>query len=373
MKDYYSILGIQKTASEEEVKKAYRKLAHQHHPDKAGGDEKKFKEINEAYQVLSDKNKRAQYDRFGTADPMGGFGAGGAGAGFGGAQWGAGGQPDWGNMGFDPSQFGDMGDFGDIFETFFSGMGGQPRRKTYEKGSDLEIQEQITLEEAFGGTIKTVRLKTFVHCAKCEGKGAEPGSGFEKCATCDGQGQVREQRRTFFGSFSQVKTCVKCHGSGEVPKKPCSTCKGAGRVESNRDINIDIVAGIDDNQIIKVKGMGEAGERGTAAGDLYVRVRVRPHAVFARHGSDLIVTQNLKLVDLLLGKAVAVPVISGGTTTVEIPAGFNLKENLRISGQGMPHIGSRSRGDLLVSFVIKAPKKPGSREKELLEKLEHEQ
>jgi molecular chaperone DnaJ len=144
-------------------------------------------------------------------------------------------------------------------------------------------------------------------------------------------------------------------------------------VESNRDINIDIVAGIDDNQIIKVKGMGEAGERGTASGDLYVRVRVRPHAVFARHGSDLIVTQNLKLVDLLLGKAVALPVISGGTITVEIPAGFNLKENLRISGQGMPHIGSRSHGDLLVNFVIKAPKKPGSREKELLEKLEKEQ
>ena len=367
MKDYYSILGIAKTASEEEVKKAYRKLAHQHHPDKAGGDEKKFKEINEAYQVLSDKNKRAQYDRFGTADPMGGFGGGSAGA-----QWG-GGQPNWGGAGFDPSQFGDMGDLGDIFESFFEGMGGQPRRKTYEKGSDLEIHEQVTLEEAFGGTIKTVRLKTFVQCAKCDGKGAEPGSGFEKCTTCDGQGQVREQRRTFFGSFSQVKMCTKCHGTGEIPKKPCSTCRGAGRVESNRDVNIDIVAGIDDNQLIKVKGMGEAGERGTAAGDLYVRVRVRPHAVFTRHGNDLIVARELKLIDLLLGKTIAVPVISGGTITVEIPAGFNLKENLRISGQGMPHIGSRSRGDLLVNFVIKAPKKPSSKERELLEKLEREQ
>jgi len=369
MKDYYTILGVQKGASEEEVKKAYRKLAHQYHPDKAGGDEKKFKEINEAYQVLSDRNKRTQYDRFGTADPMGGFGGGNAGAG---PQWG-GGQQDWGGMGFDPSQFGDMGDFGDIFESFFGGMGGRPQRKTYEKGSDLEIQEQITLEEAFNGTIKTVRLKTFVHCAKCGGKGAEPGSGFEKCSTCDGQGQVREQRRTFFGSFSQVKTCAKCHGAGEVPKKPCGTCRGAGRVESNREIKIDIMAGIDDNQLIKVKGMGEAGERGTATGDLYVRVRVRPHAVFARHGNDLIVTQELKLIDLLLGKTIAVPVISGGTTTVEIPAGFNLKENLRISGQGMTHIGSRSRGDFLVSFTIKAPKRPGSKARELLEKLEKEQ
>jgi len=371
MKDYYSILGIQKTASEEEVKKAYRTLAHKHHPDKTGGSEAKFKEINEAYQVLSDKNKRAQYDRFGTADPMGGFGGGAPGGGFGGAnvQWGAG-FP--GGAGFDPSQFGDMGDFGDIFESFFGGMGGQSRRKTYEKGSDLELQEQITLEEAFSGTVKTVRLKTFVHCAKCGGKGAEPGSGFEKCSTCDGQGQVREQRHTFFGSFSQVKTCAKCHGAGEIPKKPCSACRGAGRVEANREIKIDIMAGIDDNQIIKVKGMGEAGERGTAVGDLYVRVRVRPSAVFARRGNDLIVAKELKLVDVLLGKEVAVPVISGGTITVEIPAGFNLKENLRVSGQGMPHIGSRARGDLLVNFVIKAPKKPGAKAKELLEKFEKE-
>jgi molecular chaperone DnaJ len=374
MKDYYSILGVQKTASGEEVKKAYRKLAHQYHPDKAGGNEAKFKEINEAYQVLSDKNKRTQYDRFGTADPMGGFGGGnpGAGGGFGGAnvQWGAG-FP--GGAGFDPSQFGDMGDFGDLFESFFGGMGGQPRRKTYEKGSDLEVQEQITLEEAFTGTIKTVRLRMLVQCERCGGKGAELGSGFEKCSTCDGQGQVREQRRTFFGSFSQVKPCTKCHGTGEVPKKPCGACRGAGRVESSREIKIDIVAGIDDNQIIKVKGMGEAGERGTAAGDLYVRVRVRPHAAFARRSADLVVTKELKLVDVLLGKAIAVPVISGGTITVEIPAGFNLKENLRISGQGMPHIGSRARGDLLVNFVIKAPKKPSAQAKELLEKFEKEQ
>ncbi|HUC01648.1 MAG TPA: molecular chaperone DnaJ [Candidatus Paceibacterota bacterium] len=358
MKDYYLILGIQKTASEDEIKKAYRKLAHQYHPDKAGGNEAKFKEINEAYQVLSDKNKRAQYDRFGTADPMGGFG---------GAQWG--GFPE----GFDPSQFGDMGDFGDIFETFFEGMGVRPRRKTYEKGSDLEMQEQVTLEEAFKGIMKTVRLKTLVKCAKCDGKGAEPGSGFEKCSTCDGQGQIREQRRTFFGSFSQVKTCAKCHGTGEVPQKPCSVCKGAGRVESTREVQINIVAGIEDNQLIKVQGMGEAGERGTASGDLYVRVRVKPHAIFARHGADLVVTQELKLIDVLLGKTIAVPVISGGTMTVEIPAGFNLKENLKIAGQGMPHIGSRSRGDLLVNFVIKAPKKPNSKVKELLEKLEKEQ
>ncbi len=368
MKDYYHILGVAKTATEEEIKKAYRKLAHQYHPDKSGGDEKKFKEINEAYQVLSDKNKRAQYDRFGAADQ-----AGAQWGGFpGGFQWSAGGQPNWEGMGFDPSQFGDMGDMGDIFESFFEGMGMRPRRKTYEKGADLELQEQITLEEAFRGIVKTVRLRTRVTCTKCGGKGAEPGSGFEKCGTCDGQGEVREQRRTFFGTFSQVKQCATCHGSGEVPKKPCVACKGAGRIEAEREVKIDIVAGIDDNQLIKVKGMGEAGERGTAAGDLYVRIRIKPHPAFARHGNDLVVAKELKLVDVLLGRRIEVPVIAGGTVAIEIPAGFDLREHLRIAGQGMPHIGSRARGDLLVNFTIKAPKRPSERAKALLEELEKE-
>ena len=379
-KDYYHILGVAKTASEEEIKKAYRKLAHQYHPDKASGNESKFKEINEAYQVLSDKSKRAQYDRFGSTDPMGGF-PGGAG-GPGGAQWGGfpgGGFPNganWQDFGFDSQNMGEMGDFGDIFETIFEGMGVRPRRKTYEKGADLEVQEQITLEEAFAGTVKTLHLRTLVQCEKCKGKGAEPGSSFEKCATCDGQGEIREQRRTFFGSFSQVKTCTKCHGTGEVPKKACVACKGSGRLESNRDIRVEILAGIDDGQLIKVNGMGEAGERGTAAGDLYIRVRVKPHATFARQGADLIVTRELKLIDLLLGHRIEVPTISGEKTSIEIPANFNLKDAYRIHGQGMPHFGgsafSSSRGDLLVNFIIKAPKKPGSKAKKLLEDLEKE-
>ena len=375
MKDYYHILGIPKAATEEEIKKAYRKLAHQYHPDKSGGDEKKFKEINEAYQVLSDKNKRAQYDRFGTADPMGGFGGG---AGFSGAQrggfpggfqWAAGSQPNGDGMGFDPSQFGDMGD---IFESFFEGMGMRPRRKTYEKGADLELQEEVTLEEAFRGVEKTVRLRTLVACAKCGGKGADPGSGFEKCTTCDGQGEIREQRRTFFGTFSQVKQCVKCHGSGEVPKKPCAACKGAGRIEAEREVRIEIVAGIEDNQLIKIKGMGEAGERGTATGDLYVRIRIKPHSIFFRHGNNLIAVKELKLVDILLGRQIEVPVIAGGTIKVEIPVGFDLREPLRVAGYGMPHIGSRMRGDLLVNFTVKVPKRPNGRAKELLEGLERE-
>jgi molecular chaperone DnaJ len=359
-KDYYNILGVQKGASEDEIKKAYRKLAHQFHPDKAGGDEAKFKEINEAYQVLSDKNKRAQYDRFGTADPMGGFG---------GAQRGGGGFPPGfeGFAGFDPSQFADMGDLGDIFESMFDGFGGRPRRKTYEKGADLEMQEQITLEESFRGLVKDLKLRTLVTCEKCKGKGAETGSGFEKCATCDGRGEIREQKRTFFGSFSQVATCAKCHGTGEIPKKACGACKGSGRTEADRNVRVEILPGIEDNQLIQIKGMGEAGERGTAAGDLYVRVRVRPHARFERHGANLIVAQELKVIDLLLGKKIEVPTIAGGKISVEIPSDFNLKENLRIQGEGMPHFNSYGRGDLYVSFVIKAPKKLDGKAKKALE------
>lgn len=359
-KDYYKILGVTKTASEDEIKKAYRKLAHQYHPDKAGGDEKKFKEINEAYQILSDKNKRATYDRFGTAD-MPGFG--GQGGGFNAQQWGAG-------FGFDPSQFSDMGDLGDMMESIFEGMGVRSRRKTYETGADLEIQEDISLEEAFRGVTRSLKLRTLVQCEKCKGKGAEVGSGFEKCATCDGRGEVREQKRSFFGTFSQVAACTKCHGTGEIPKKACSTCKGSGRIEADRDIRIEILPGIADNQIIKIKGAGEAGERGTAAGDLYVRVRVRPHSRFERRAANLVVSQELKVTDLLLGKKIEVPTIAGGKISVEVPAGFNLKENLRIPNEGMPHFNSYGRGDLYVNFTIRAPKKLDGKARKALEDLE---
>jgi molecular chaperone DnaJ len=363
-KDYYNILGITKAASDEEIKKAYRKLAHQYHPDKPGGDEKKFKEINEAYQVLSDRVKRTQYDRFGSAEPMGGFG-------------GAGGvPPNWDGsfgFGFDPENMANMGDFGDIFESFFEGLGVRPHRKTYERGSDLEMLEEISLEDAFRGVTKTLRLRTFVRCERCKGKGAEVGSDFEKCATCEGRGEVREQRRTFFGNFSQVKACVKCHGTGEIPKKACHECKGAGRIEADRTVRVDILPGIEDGQLIKIKEAGEAGERGTASGDLYIRVRIKPHHLFARHGNHLVVTHELKIMDILLGKKIEIPTISGGKVAVEIPTHFNLKENLRIPGEGMPNFGGSSafggRGDLLVNFIVKVPKKLSPKAKKLLEDL----
>lgn len=364
-KDYYKILGIGRDANNEDVKKAYRRLAHQFHPDKAGGDEKKFKEINEAYQVLSDKAKRTQYDRFGAADP-------GAGFSWQGGQGPFGGMPNWEGFGFggDPHN---VGDIGDIFETFFEGLGVKPRRRTYERGSDLELIEEVSLEEAFRGVGKQIGIETFVRCETCKGQGADAKAGFTNCSVCGGQGEIKENRRTFFGSFSQVKTCEKCRGTGQVPNKACAACKGVGRLRSRREIKVEIVPGIDDNQLIKINGAGEAGERGTSAGDLYVRVRVKPHSVFERHAADLIVKKELRVFDLLLGKKIEIPTISGGKIHVEIPAHFNLKENLRIAGEGMPRFGSYGRGDLFVNFIVKAPKKLNEKARKTLEELENKE
>jgi len=360
-KDYYKILGVAKTASETEIKKAFRKLAHQHHPDKAGGNEAKFKEINEAYQVLSDKTKRANYDRFPAG---GGFSAqGGPASGWDFSGFGRGAE------GF--QGFGDAGDLGDIFETFFEGLGVRPHRPTYQRGSDLETTHEVTLEEAFRGTTKHLTVGTFVPCAVCKGQGGDVAAGTKQCSACNGRGEIREQRQTFFGSFSQVKACDTCRGVGTVPVKPCAKCGGSGRVRGERTLQLNVLPGIQDGQIIKVAGAGEAGERGSV-GDLYVRVKVKPHMTFERHGDDLVVKKELRALDLLLGKKIEVPTLAGGAVRVEIPVHFNLKDHLRIAGEGMPRMGGSGRGDLLVDFTVKAPKKPGAKAQKLLEELEGE-
>lgn len=363
-KDYYKILGVAKGSSQEEIKKAYRKLAHEHHPDKKGGNEAKFKEVNEAYQVLGDQKKRESYDRFGTAEPGGFGGAGGPGhgGGFGGFQWGAGGP-----AGFEGV---DMGDLGDIFETFFGGAGGHSRRRTVTHGSDLETVQEITLEEAYHGVRKNLAIRTFVTCAACKGQGGDPAAGTETCAACDGKGEVREEKRTFFGSFSQVRSCERCHGSGKIPKKMCVVCKGAGRVTGERKAELEINPGIADGQIIQIKGLGEAGERGAAAGDLYVRVRVKKHPAFERRNDDLVVRQELNVFDLLLGRKLNLKTLDGKNIEVEVPSHFNLKDNLRVPGKGMPRFRSFGHGDLLVEFILKAPKKLSGKEKKILEDLE---
>ncbi len=362
-KDYYKILGVNKTASEEDIKKAFRRLAHQYHPDKSGGDEAKFKEVNEAYQVLSDKDKRARYDRFGTAD----FGGGGFNPGnINWADFGAGGFPGGFPGGFEAA---DIGDLGDIFETFFEGMG-VPRRRTYQRGSDLELIQEITLEEAFRGTTKQISVRTHIQCPVCKGAGGNPEAGTLTCPVCNGRGEIKEDRKTFFGSFSQVKACDNCRGSGKVPKEPCAECKGKGRIEGERSTHIEILPGIQDGQLIQVKGFGEAGEHGTSSGDLYVRVRIKPHPVFTRRGDDLIVRYELKLKDLFLGKKLSAPLIDGGEAHFEVPPHFDLKQAYRIPGKGMPRMGSFGRGDLLVDFILKAPRKLSAKERKAFEELE---
>ncbi len=355
MKDYYKILGVEKNAGEEDIKKAYRKLAHKYHPDKAGGNETKFKEINEAYQILSDKNKRSNYDRFGTAEPFPGGG------------W-SGGMPNSSNFGdFDSRFYGDFGDLNDIFESFFEGMGVRPKRKTYQRGSDLEILVEITLEEAFRGITKHLKIRTFITCAACQGQGADSASGFTTCQVCAGQGEIKEQSQTFFGSFYQVKPCKNCRGAGQIPNKICAACNGSGRKQTEKEIKVEILSGINNDQLIQIKNSGEAGERGAESGDLYVRIKIKPHSIFERRGDDLVIKKEIDILDILLGEKIEIPTIAGGKLKIEIPAQTNLKENLKIKNEGMPRFGSSSRGDLLIDFNIKTPKKIDSKLKKLLE------
>jgi molecular chaperone DnaJ len=358
MKDYYQILGVAKTASEEEIKKAYRKLAHQYHPDKKGGDESKFKEINEAYQILSDRKRRSQYDQFGSAEPF--------------AQQGGWGGVNWGDFqgGFGGGNI-NMDDLGDIFETFFGGGApGGAKRQTYRRGADLETTVDITLEESFSGLIKNIAVKTHLPCETCKGKGGDPKAGYKSCETCKGKGEVREEQRTFFGNFARVVACKTCSATGEVPNKSCETCKGSGRVSGTREVNVELLAGIGDGQIIQIKGAGEAGERGSPSGDLYLRVRVKPHPVFERRGDDLIIRKEISPVHLLLHKKIEAPTISGESVRVDIPEGFDLKSPLRVAGRGMPRFGSYGYGSLLIDFIIKMPKKPSAKLQKILEELD---
>ncbi|MBI4159688.1 DnaJ domain-containing protein [Candidatus Wolfebacteria bacterium] len=358
--DYYHILGVSKNASEEDVKRAFRKLAHKHHPDK-GGDEKKFKEINEAYQVLSDRAKRAQYDRFGRVFSAGG-GSAPAGAGFG---FGTG--SPFGEVRFDFD-----GDMGDIFDAFFEGMGIKQRRRTYRSGSDIEAAVLISLEEAFRGTEKTIEYETLTKCATCGGQGHDLEQGFLTCSVCDGQGEIKETRQSFFGSFTQVKPCGKCFGVGQIPKKICEQCRGGGRVPNKKLATVHIRPGIADNQIIKVKGAGEAGERGAEHGDLYIRVRVKKHPFFERRGDDLVIQKEVNLIHLLLQKKIEVPTIAGNRLNIEIPTGFDLRQPLRIPNEGMPKRQGYGRGNLFVELELKLPHKLSPKAKKLLEDLEGE-
>ncbi|MDD2731757.1 MAG: molecular chaperone DnaJ [Candidatus Pacebacteria bacterium] len=363
MKDYYEILGVSRNASSEEIKKAFHKLAHIHHPHK-GGDEKKFKEINEAYQVLSNKEKRAQYDRFGRVFDQG---APEQGPGFdsGGFNWS---WNNWGNS--ENEQDFDFSNVGDIFDNFF-GFGSRGK-KDIRRGKDIKIDMEISLEEVLTGISKEITLKKQSVCPRCEGIGAEPNTSVKECFSCRGTGQVQEIKRTFLGQFTTWTVCPECKGVGQVPEKPCNVCKGQGTIKSEEDIPIFIPPGVDSNQIIEIKGKGNAGKKGGKAGNLYIRVLVKEHSVFERKGDDLIAPIFIAFSQAVLGDEIEFTTLEKKKIIVKIPSGTESGKVLRISGKGIPHFSGYGRGNIYLELIVKTPKKLSKKQKELLEKLKEE-
>lgn len=359
-KDYYEILGVPRDASPEEIKKAFRKLAHKYHPDR-GGDEKKFKEINEAYQILSDPVKRKQYDQFGRVFEGGFQGA---------PQW------DVHFEGFPGFEFGfgpDFdGDLSSIFEGIFEGLGIRKRRKTFYSGSDMRLLLEIDLGDVAFGANKELRYSTFIKCENCQGRGYEKNTNFRTCEVCDGRGEVKETRQSFFGAFTRVKTCPKCFGEGKVAEKICKACQGRGRIEGEKKVVVNIQPGILDGQIIRIAGAGEDGERGGASGDLYLEVKVKPHPLFKREGADLIYHTKISIPQAVLGGEIEVPTLAGKKLLVKIPSGTSSGKILRVRGKGLPYFSRSGYGDLLIKVEIDIPKKITSKAKKLLEELAKE-
>jgi len=360
-KDYYQILGISRGASQDEIKKAYYKLAHKHHPDK-GGDEKKFKEINEAYQVLSDKEKRNQYDRFGRVFE----GVPGGGPGF---EPGFDFQWAWGRPDID-FEF-DFGDLGDMVEEMF-GFGAPRKKKDFKKGRDIEINFEISLEDTLKSKEKEISLAKMISCSRCQGSGAEPGTKIKECFSCRGSGEVQQIKKTLFGSFTRYVICPECGGEGVHPEKPCNVCKGEGRIRGEERIKIWIPAGVDTNQVIKVEGKGEAGRRGGKSGDLYVRIFVKSHPIFKRKGDDLYIKVPISFSQAALGNEVEVLTLEGKKILLTILAGTESGKILRISDKGIPHFSGYGKGSLYVELIVKTPKKLTKKQKELLEQLRKE-
>lgn len=357
--DYYETLGVNKGATKEEIKKAFYKLAHKYHPDKKEGNEAKFKQVNEAYQVLSDDSKRAKYDQFGAGyENMGGHshqGGGFEGFDFSNFAGGFGGQG---------AEF-DFGNLNDIFSDFFSGGG----RQQVRRGRDISTEIQISFADAVFGTNRKILITKTSSCLICKGSGAKPGSKMETCKTCNGQGKIHEAKRSFLGTISTTKVCETCHGSGEVPHEACSTCKAKGVLRREEEISIVIPAGIRDGEMIRMTGMGEAISKGTA-GDLYIKINVAPHAVFKREGNDLVMDLNLKLSDALLGMKYPIETLDG-KIEVTIPEGVSINEILRVKGKGVPSAKNK-RGDLLIKLNIKLPSKISRKSRELIEELKKE-
>ncbi|MCX6791183.1 MAG: molecular chaperone DnaJ [Candidatus Gribaldobacteria bacterium] len=364
MADYYQLLGVAKTATPEEIKKAYRKLAHQYHPDK-GGDESKFKEINEAYQVLGNAEKRKQYDQYGNVFENGqpGFRQGSGGFDFG-SFWQQNGQ----GAAFDFNNF----NLEDLFEGFFNGQGRQASRKNSHHGRDIEINVTLNLEDTLKEFKKKVIFERYIRCNRCDGLGGEPGSSTKECFSCRGTGEVQQMQKTIFGTVTRVITCPECKGEGHIPEKPCNVCKGEGRIKQQDQIEVIIPSGVDSGQVLKLDQQGDAGKRKGKAGDLYIKIQLNRHPFFERKGDDLFSSLPISFSEAALGDNIEVPTIDGKDVALKVPAGVESGKILRISGKGIPRYGSWNRGDMYVELVIKTPKKLSKKQKELLEQLKKE-
>jgi len=358
-KDYYAVLGIDRKASQDDIKKAFRKLAHKYHPDKTGGDDAKFKEVSEAYAILSDDKKRREYDAYGQAFPGGAPGAAGAG------------QNPFG--GFDFSQFqqgfGQGGvefDLGDIFGGIFGGRGQQTRTP---RGRDISIDLEIPFKDAAFGTTRTVLIAKVSTCDLCKGSGAKPGTPQETCTICNGAGKLHETRNSILGQFSSVRVCDACEGTGKVPKEKCVECRGHGVKRKEEEIQVAIPAGIDNGEMIRMPQQGEASKAGVA-GDLYVKIHVKPHSTFRRDGFNLVMDLPIKLTDALLGTTVSIETLEGKTLEVKIPVMRNVQELLRVAGKGIP--GQGGRGDLIIRLEVALPHKLSGKAKKSVEELKSE-
>lgn len=361
-RDYYEVLGVSKTASADELKKAYRRLAIQHHPDKEGGNEAKFKEVNEAYEVLKDPSKRQRYDQFGHA----GVGSSAASdgnpfAGFDFGQGAGGGQ----EYRFD---FGDLG-LGDIFDSFFGGgFGGRPGGRRQAIGRDVETEVEITFEQAVFGTEAELKLNLEDTCEHCKGTTVEPGHDLIECSECKGSGQVHRVTRTIFGNIRQATTCPKCQGTGKVPEKVCMICRGKGTQRKSQNVKLKIPAGIDDGATIRLRGRGEAVAHG-AKGDLYVNIKVKPHKKFTREGELILSSEHVSMVDAALGTEIDVETVDG-PVHMKVPMGTQSGTDFKLSGHGVPNISRGGvRGAHIVTIIVDTPAKLTKAQSELLKKL----
>lgn len=348
-RDYYEILGVPRGASKEEIKQAYRKLAKKYHPDLNKDNpnaEEMFKEINEAYQVLSDDEARARYDQFGHSA----FDQGAGGPGSGG----------FGDI------FGEF-DFSDIFD-LFGGFTGGTRRRGPVRGEDISTTVDITFEEAAFGATKTVKYRRLTECSRCKGSGAEPGTSVDVCPQCHGSGQVQEERNTIFGRTVSVRPCPTCGGEGRSIKTPCTNCRGDGRAVESEQISINIPPGVDTGNRVIARGKGAKGVRGGDYGDLIINIRVRPHEIFKRDGANLLLDVPITFAQAALGDEIEIPTLEG-METYKIPAGVQSGETRRIRGKGLNYLNSNNRGDLIITIVVQTPKKLSPEERELFEKL----